>query len=247
MMRVTQQPAYVLHRHAHGEASWLLELFSRDFGRVAVVAKSARRAKPGYRALLNPFQPLLLDWTGKGELMTLVRADTDTAAFALVGEALFCGFYVNELMLRLLHRHDPHETLFPVYRAALAGLADGVNVEATLRVFEKRLLQAVGYGLVLDCDAADGEAIDVRRTYIYVPERGPIAAEPAGRLDGVRIEGRTLHALATEALTDPMSLREAKMLLRAVLARHIGTKPLNAGRLFQARRVPASEEKHGSH
>lgn len=238
-MRVAEQPAFILHRYDYSEASLLLEVFARDHGRVGVIAKGARRAKAGYRALLNPFQPLLLDWSGGGELFTLTRAHAETAAVPLAGRALFCAFYLNELMLRLLQRQDPHEGVYAVYARALAQLAQGEDMETSLRLFEKRLLQAVGYGLVLERDARSGVPIDPDAEYVYLPEQGPVASSAGA---GVRVRGATLLALARECLHDETVRREAKALLRQVLSRYIGAKPLNSGRLFQAR--PGANEGH---
>ena len=232
-MRVAEQPAFILHRYEYEEASLLLEVFARDYGRVGLVAKGARRAKAGYRALLNPFQPLLLDWSGSGELFTLTRAHAEAAAFPLAGRALFCAFYVNELMLRLLQRQDPHEGVYGVYAQALSHLAHGDEMETGLRFFEKRLLQAVGYGLVLERDARTGTPIDPEADYVYLPEQGPVRS---GAAAGTRVRGATLLALARESLDDDATRKEAKALLRQVLARYIGAKPLNSGRLFQSRR-----------
>lgn len=231
-MRVAQQPAFILHRYNYSETSLLLEAFARDFGRVGLIAKGARRANSEQRALLNPFQPLLLDWAGRGELATLSRADVEQPAIPLQGKALYCGFYLNELLLRLLVRHDPHEALFTWYQQALGRLQDAAGIEAALRMFEKRLLQAIGYGLVLDT-ADTGEPIDAERAYVYVPERGALPADRCGLEEGVAIRGATLLGLHAEDLRDEAVLRESKMLLRGVLAQYIGDKPLHTVRLFR--------------
>ncbi len=231
-MRVAQQPTFILHRYNYSETSLLLEAFARDFGRVGLIAKGARRANSEQRGLLNPFQPLLLDWTGRGELATLMRAEAEQLAIPLQGKALYCGFYLNELLLRLLVRHDPHEDLFTWYQQALKRLQDAAGIEATLRVFEKRLLQAIGYGLVLD-RSRDGEPIDAERLYIYVPERGAVPADKCGLEEGVAVHGAALHGLHAEDLRDEALLRESKMLLRSVLAQYIGDKPLHTVRLFR--------------
>lgn len=243
-MRVAEQPAFILHRYDYGEASLLLEVFSRDHGRVGLVAKGARRAKSGHRALLNPFQPLLLDWSGGGDLFTLTRVDTEAAAFPLAGRGLFCAFYLNELMLRLLQRQDPHDGVHALYAQTLAQLAQGEEeLEVSLRLFEKRLLEAVGYGLVLERDARTGAPIDPVAEYAYLAELGPVRAAAASA--GVRVRGATLLGLAAETLADETVLKESKALLRQVLSRYIGAKPLNSGRLFRPRRSGANEGHHG--
>lgn len=230
-MRVTQQPAFILHHYPYGETSALLEVFSVAHGRVGLVAKGARRAKSDLRAILCPFQPLLIGWSGKGELAVLTQAEIAAEMIILSGRALYCGFYINELMLRLIHRHDPHERLFAAYRTALQGLQATTDHEGTLRLFEKRLLDNLGYGLVLDREVAHGASIESNLSYSYAVDRGPLRA--AANASGVVVQGTTLRALAAEQLETPLQLSEAKVLLRAVLAQYIGTQPLHSRRLFQ--------------
>jgi DNA repair protein RecO (recombination protein O) len=231
-MRVAQEPAFVLHHHDYGETSLLLEMFTRQHGRLGLIAKGARRARSPLRAALIPFQPLVVGFSGRGELPTLTAAEPLAAAPVLYGEALFCGLYLNELLLRLLHRHDPHERLFESYTEALARLG-GVDAEAVLRVFEKRLLDDIGYGLVLDRDIEDGTALVPEDEYRYLPERGPVAARATGE-EGILVHGRTLLGLAAECLDDALSRHEAKRLLRALLARHLGGRPLMSRQLFRS-------------
>jgi len=235
-MRVSQEPAYVLHHHDYGETSLLLEMFTRRHGRLGIVAKGARRARSPLRAALIPFQPLVMGFSGRGELPTLTAAEPAGAAPAIAGEALFCGLYLNELLLRLLHRHDPHERLFESYSEALGRLGEGRDMEATLRVFEKRLLEDIGFGLVLDHDVQDGAPIQPEHLYRYVPERGPVTAHAADG-EGIAVQGASLLALAREHLDDAMALREVKHLMRALLARHLGERPLTSRGLFRPRPV----------
>lgn len=227
-VRITEQEAFVLHRYPHGETSFIVELFAREHGRVGAMAKGARRSGSDYRALLSPFQPLLVNWSGRGELVTLAGAEAAGSAAALAGEGLLCGFYLNELLLRLIPRHDANEALFDAYGLALQGLA-GARREAVLRVFEKRLLQELGYGLILECDQA-GTPIDPSMYYVYAPEQGPRAASE--RETGA-VRGETLIALARDELTEPRTLQEAKQLLRAMLAPHMGDRPLRTRELFR--------------
>lgn len=241
-VRVTQQPAFILHHYPYGETSALLEVFSLAHGRVGLIAKGARRAKSDLRAILCPFQPLSIGWSGKGDLATLTQAEIDAEMILLSGRALYCGFYINELMLRLIHRHDPHERLFDAYRSALQGLQIAADHEATLRLFEKRLLDNLGYGLVLDREGVHGAAIDPEAAYSYAIERGPLraAANAQGAIaHGAVVRGATLRALAAERFDTPAQLNEAKALLRGVLAHYIGTQPLHSRRLFQRIHSPA--------
>lgn len=239
-MRVMQQPAFILHRHHYGESSLLLEIFTPDFGRLGVIAKGARRTASEYRAILNPFQPLSVSWSGKGELVTLTRAEVESQAYALVGNILFCGFYINELVLRLLHRHDPHESLFTVYKTALGNLQEQASCEAVLRIFEKRLLGELGYGLVLDYEIERRAPILPDAAYLYILNRGPVALKDADA-QGIKIRGASLLALANETLIEAAVLHETKILLRAVLAEHMGGKPLKTRQLFRnLKRAPAT-------
>jgi len=241
-MRIHQQPAFILHHRDYSETSLLLEVFTAHHGRIGLIAKGARRASSRLRGVLKPFQRLLIGWSGKGELAVLTAAEPDGMGNTPEGAALYCGFYMNEVLLRLLHRHDPHEMLFEVYQAALKRLQrDGTN-EVVLRIFEKHLLRELGYGLVLDHDAADKTPIDAQAMYDYILDRGPVRLPyPELNLpkDGIRIRGASLLALAQETLNERTALRDAKMLMRAALARHLGDHPLHSRKLF--RRVVMTE------
>ncbi len=237
-MREQQQCAFVLHQRNYSETSLLLEVYTRRHGRLGLIAKGARRPASKVRGVLKPFQPLLLGFSVRGELMVLTGAETDGSDIELVGTALYCGFYLNELLMRLLHRHDPHEALYDRYRAALEGLRGSASHEAVLRIFEKHLLSELGYGLMLEREGGGQIPISADATYDYIPERGPVRVEHpelAPRLQGARVRGASLLALAAERLDDNSIRREVKALMRAALAPHLGDKPLHSRRLFQDR------------
>jgi len=240
-MRIHQQPAYVLHHRDYSETSLLLDVFTAHHGRIGLIAKGARRASSRLRGILKPFQRLLVGWSGKGELAVLTGAEQDGPDTTLVAQTLYCGFYMNEVLLRLLHRHDPHDVLFDAYQDALRRLhRDGAN-EAVLRIFEKQLLRELGYGLVLDRDIADNTPIEAQAIYDYAIDRGPrrlLHPELNLPTEGVRIRGASLLALMQESLGDAVALRDAKSLMRAALARHLGDQPLHSRKLF--RRVVAT-------
>ena len=240
-MRVSQEPAYVLHHRDYGETSLLIEMFTRQHGRLGLIAKGARRARSPLRAALIPFQPLAVSFSGRGELPTLSIAEPAGCAPAVAGAALFCGLYLNELLLRLLHRHDPHERSFESYAQALSQLGANQNPEAVLRVFEKRLLEDIGFGLVLDHDVHDGSPLQPEQLYRYLPERGPIIASSANG-EGIAVHGASLLALACECLEDEAALGEAKRLMRALLARQLGERPLGSRDLFRPQRMPNALE-----
>jgi len=231
-MRVVRQlqPAFVLHRRDYRNTSLLLDVFSARYGRVGLVAKGARRGKTALGPMLQPFRPLLLSWTGRGELQTLTAAETAADAVSLQGSALLCGFYLNELLLRLLTRDDDQAGLFDHYTGTLRALGGGDAGEALLlRGFEQRLLQESGYGLVLEHCAEDGSVIEPSRRYRYHPEHGPMTTLSG---DGVVVSGSTLRGLASGEL-DAQGQREAKLLLRAALAPHLGERPMHSRSLYQ--------------
>ena len=151
--RIDQQPGFVLHSYPYRETSLIVEVFSRDHGRIGLVAKGARRPMSQLRGVLMAFQPLLIDWSGGGEMKTLVRAEWQGGQPLLGGQALLCAYYLNELLMRLLPREDPHPTLYRAYGDALRALAAGEGQEVILRRFELALLQELGYGLLLETDA----------------------------------------------------------------------------------------------
>lgn len=232
MKRVELEPSFVLHHRPYRETSVLVEIFSRDTGRLGVIAKGARRPRSALRGILQPFRPLLLSWSGSGELGLLTAAEPDGYVRGFAGRALFSGFYMNELLMRLVHRFDPHPELFHHYHAAIAALAGGERTEAVLRVFEKQMLESIGYGLVLDRDIDSGEPIHGEHAYRYVADRGPVFLA-GGERDGVPVAGETLLALARERLDDERVLDEAKHLMRAVLRRYLGDRPLATRSLFR--------------
>lgn len=244
-MRVPQQPGFVLHQRSYSETSLLLEIFTPHHGRLGLLAKGARRAASRLRGVLKPFQPLLLSWSGRGELPVLTQAEPQEATLALEGPTLYCGFYVNELLLRLLHRHDPHEQLYESYAACLARLDPRASNEATLRVFEKSLLREIGYGLVLDRDIRDNNPIAPQSLYDYILDRGPVRLDPQRDApgEGVLLRGTSLIALAQERLEDEEALRDAKALMRAALARHLGGKPLASRRLYRQMAVARAPQR----
>lgn len=220
---VELQPAYILHHRAYRDTSALLELITPLHGRVGVVARGARGARSPLRGVLRPFLPLLCSWGGHGELFSLRRAEVAGRMPVLSGQALFAAYYLNELLLRLLQRQDPHPEVFEAYVRALDGFA-GQPLEAVLRLFEKRLLEALGYGLVLATDV-HGEPVAADRRYRYIPEQGPEPIERDMPGEG-GLSGRALLALAAEACDNVQDLRELKPLLRRVLGLYLGERPL---------------------
>jgi DNA repair protein RecO (recombination protein O) len=238
--RVDGQPAFVLHTHPFRETSLIVEIFSRDFGRLALLARGARRPRSALRGLLMTFQPLELDWAGKGEVPNLMKAEWVGGQPLLSGSALFCAYYLNELMMQLLPREDAHPGLFAAYADTLAGLAalaDPAGLEATLRLFEKALLQEIGYGLTFAKDMA-GDPVLAEALYTYRMEHGAVRLGPGEAETELRISGRTLIDLGRGNLTDPRSRNEAKILMRQLLAYHLAGRELVTRKIFRELQEP---------
>ena len=228
--RIDLEPAFVLHTRPWRETSMIVEAFGRGHGRVGLVARGARRPGSRMRGLLQPFVPLLLSWRGRGELVTLTGVEPEGGALPLAGSAAIVGFYINELLLCFVHRHDPEPKLFDHYRATLGRVACEDDPQPALRIFEKRLLEAAGYALELDREAGSGAAIEPDGWYRYTTEVGPERRMDDAR-PGVCVSGSTLLALAREQITGRRTLREAKQLMRSIIDEHCG------GRAFVSRKL----------
>ena len=178
------------------------------------------------------FQPLELSWSGRGELRMLLRAEWQGGQPRLQGRALLCGFYLNELLLKLLPREDAHEQLYLEYQAALARLAHEPDPEAVLRRFEKSLLRELGYALTLDRDSASGSGVDPEKSYAYELDRGLVAPNGSAQ-SGLVLSGRALLDIARDDYSDPLTLQQAKALMRLLIAHRLEQKPLNSRRIFE--------------
>lgn len=229
--RIEDQPAFVLHSHPFRETSLLLEVYSRNHGRLALVARGARRPRSALRGLLMNFQPLRLSWFGKGEVRTLHSAEWQGGQPQLQGTALLCGFYLNELMLHLMARDDPHEVLFDYYQHTLQRLAHEHEHASTLRSFEKHLLQELGYALQLDCEADSRLPVEAERRYRYVIERGVLPEEADE--GGMRLAGKTLLDMAADDYRDPVSAQQSKQLMRMLLNHYLAGRPLHTRELIK--------------
>ena len=231
--RRDDQRAFVLHTFPYRETSAIVETLSEAYGRVALVARGAKRTRSELRGVLQAFQPLTLSWSGTGELKTLIRAEWRGGLPLVTGSALLCGFYLNELLLKLLPREDPHPRLFLEYESALDRLARGEDQAPILRQFELRLLAELGYALPLTHEADTGRPIDPAERYYYAFERGPrtVAAEPGRRYPQVR--GATLLALARDDYAAPESAAEAKRLMREVLDYYLERRTLVSRRVVR--------------
>jgi DNA repair protein RecO (recombination protein O) len=229
--RINNEPGFILHTYPFKETSVVAEVFTRDHGRVALIARGARRPASMLRGLMQPFTPLLLSWFGKSELKTLHAAEWQGGLVAPQGRALMCGFYLNELLLRLLARGDAHELLYDRYVATLDQLAgETADFERILRRFEKSLLSEIGYGATFDVDADSGAPIEPEARYVFQPERG--ALRSVGQ-PGCPVSGQTLLDLAADRFERQSTLVESKALMRTLINHTLGAKPLYTRQLLR--------------
>ncbi|MGO9514056.1 MAG: DNA repair protein RecO [Steroidobacteraceae bacterium] len=236
--RVWLAPGYVLHQYPYRDTSRIVEVFTSDYGRLTLFARGANGPKSSLKGVLRPFQRLLVSWVGRTEACQLVTAEIDGDLTALSKERLMSGFYVNELLLKLTERCDPHPEIFNSYASCIAALCAGEGEEANLRRFEKRLLDDLGYGLELS-RTGEGQPVVPDRYYRFAAERGPqpCVAEAPGA-----IYGRSLADLDAETFEDARSLRDAKRVLRAALDACLEGRALKSREVMSAmrRRGPSS-------
>jgi len=229
--RADHEEGYVVHTYPYKETSLIVEAFTRHFGRVALLARGARRPRSAMRGVLLSFQMLRFSWSASAELGTLRSAEWSGSLRPLRGRGLMCGFYLNELLLRLLPREDAHEALFDVYGEALSGLSAGGNIAATLRRFEKRMLAELGYAPLLDRDTAS-RPIDPERQYVYELERGPVAGNGT-RSGELVVSGRTLLDVAADDYGRDETRDEARLLMRALIAQRLQGRELHTRVVLQ--------------
>jgi len=242
--RFSDQQGFVLHTLAWSETSLMVDVFSHNLGRLRLMAKGARRPKSPQRGLLLPFQPLLCSWSGRGEIpvLTMVEPDFANRHAALKGKARLCGYYLNELLLRLLVRHDAHEQLYDDYAVAIRQLAADDWSEDILRVFEKRLLKQVGYGMHLQTEITSNNVVESHLRYRYIVGAGPQLLDESLPRQVTAISGATLLALAAEHWSDDQQRQESKRLLRWVLLHYLDGKPLQSRKVVRA--IYARQEYH---
>lgn len=215
------QPAFILQHRKYRETSLIIDVLTRDFGRISILAKGVRKTKSKTAGMLQPFIPLLISYVGKAELKTLTDVEIIQPFSEIKGLALYCGFYINELVGFFLHKYDPHPEVFGHYGECLFCLSDGSNMEAALRQFELNLMECAGYGLQLEYD--DNESpIESLKKYVFNAGKGAVKAA-----DG-QFSGKTLLALNSRELTDPQVLSEAKILMRTVIDAYLQGKQLKS-------------------
>jgi DNA repair protein RecO (recombination protein O) len=236
--RIQLQPAYVLHHRPYRDTSRILEVFTRDHGRVSIFARGTRGARKGAASLasmLQPFNRLLVSWSAGAEAGHLIGAEFDGAVAAVPSSRLVSAFYVNELLLKLCARHDSHPEIFALYGGVIESLKSPAEPLPGLRIFEKRLLEALGYGLALEREAENGALLEDDAVYYYRLEQG--ATRAAGVADSpLTFSGRSLRSLAREDLHDREACADARRLLRAALDRCLEGRELKSRQVMQALR-----------
>ena len=229
--RVQLAHGYILHSHPYRDTSRILEVLTRDAGRLSLFARGVRGPKAKLAAEMQPFRLLLLSWSGKGEAPHLTSAESVPDHVDLPPACLMAGFYLNELMLKLTHRHDPVPVIFDIYHGTIAALKNRAPLEASLRIFEKRLLDTLGYGVSLDVDARTGAGIDANAYYHFRPAQGlvPVEADSAGA-----IAGASLISLAREELESARALEDARRVMQGALAQCLEGRELNTRTVARA-------------
>ena len=235
-MKTEIHSCYILHSRAYRETSLLLDVFSSQYGRINLVAKGAKGVK-GKRLnqsiLLQPARKLDMSFGMHTDLGTLYSVEDTGVRYQLAGTRMISCFYINELLVRTLHRHESHPELFAIYEMSLMQLYKGEDEDRVLRIFEKHLLNSLGYGLILDHEVTTGLPVEPGRNYFYQIDRGPLLHEP-DNIRAVKVSGNTLLALEGESAWNKIIARESKALLRSVLAAHTGDRPLGSRELYKA-------------
>ncbi len=227
------QSCFVLHSRPWRETSLLLDVFSENYGKIGLCARGVRGKKSSVRSLLQPLTPLFLCWTGKGDLQTLTKTESAGVAMKLSGTALYSSFYLNELIVRLLHRHDPHPQLFYHYQQALEKLLQSEQLEQTLREFELQLLLSLGYGINFDVDCI-GEPLSENNRYRLAEEGMFIPEESHSSCKNMReFSGSDLLSIADKNWQNSTVLKAAKRITRLSLSPLLGDKPLQSRKLFR--------------
>jgi len=230
MNRVDHQVGFILKSQSFKETSLIHQVFTRDYGVLSIISKGSRAKNSKHGSLLQPFKSLSFSWLGKGELKTLTAVDESLNIGQLTGTSLYCGFYINELILNLLHKHDAHPNLFTAFKNIVIQLFNGENIEANLRQFEKVLLDEIGYGLLLEHEVESNRPLQPEQYYAYSIGHGPMIEENAQH--PLNILGSTLLNLHNNTLRDTTELKQAKRLMRRLIDHQLDGKILKSRELF---------------
>jgi DNA repair protein RecO (recombination protein O) len=231
-IRVTLEPAYILHRSPYRETSVLLNAFTKNYGRIHLVARGIRRKDKGLSGILQPFVPLYLSFSGRGELMTLIHAEIQGIVYYLTGKQLITGLYLNELLTHFIQVWDAYTELFCIYEKTLTGLQEKSLDEKIIRLFEKKLLEELGYGLFPRTESAISRAWQADAFYRFVATEGWVKSDWTNTTDLHLYSGKVLLAIAKEEWCDEKISQDAKRLMRQVLTDLMNAKPIYSRQLF---------------
>ncbi|CAG9181457.1 DNA repair protein RecO [Cupriavidus respiraculi] len=231
-LRVSNQPGFVLHAWPYRETSLILDVFTRDHGRMAMVAKGAKRPHSALRPVLQHFHPVSLSWSGRGEVKTLTRAEYVGGMPPLAGDALLSGFYLNELLLRFCPREDGHPALFRHYMATLTRLGQGEAAALVLRGFERVLLQETGFAVAFDRCAGSGEPVQPGLDYVYQPERGVRRAHASDPSSWPVVSGQTLLDMSRDDYGRAQTASQSRALMRFLLHYYLQGIPLKTRQIL---------------
>lgn len=229
--RVVQQPTFVLHTRPFRDTSLLVDLWTRDYGRIGGVARGARAQKSRYRGYLRPFVPMLVGWSGRSELVSFNQIEADGSPMLLEGRALLAGMYLNELLVRLLHQHDPHTGLFDHYRLTLSALNERGDIEPILRRFEKALLIELGFGFSWTQASDTFAPIVSSQWYHFEPDLGFCEQSTSSTAQPL-LSGAHLLSIAENDFSTPEILRAAKHIMRRAMQVRLGSRVIKTRELF---------------
>jgi DNA repair protein RecO (recombination protein O) len=227
--RVQQQPGYILHRRPFRDTSQILDIVTRDHGKIAVVARGSRGSKSRLAGILRPFLPLRVSWVAKSDLGTLTGAEAAGPPAGMIGDAMFSAYYVNELLLHFLHRYDPQSEIYALYEEVIKALLITDNVAAALRSFELEFLSLLGYAVNLDHEFGSRDPLLDDQDYEYRMEQGPVSI---GRSGALVFKGAVYKDIAEQRFDKPDVLRAATRLLREIIAFHLGGKELKSRKVL---------------
>ncbi|UIF85168.1 DNA repair protein RecO [Cupriavidus sp. UYPR2.512] len=230
--RVAEQPGFVLHAWPYRETSLILDVFTRDYGRISMVAKGAKRPHSALRAVLQHFHPVSVSWSGRGEVKTLTKAEWVGGMPPLAGDALLSAFYLNELLMRFCPREDAHPALFRHYLTTLTRLAHGEQAGLVLRSFERVLLQETGFAVAFDQCLSTGERVQPGLDYVYQPERGVRRAQPSDPSSWPVVTGQTLLDMAQDDYSRAQTAAQSRALMRFLLHYYLQGAPLKTRQIL---------------
>ena len=234
-MRVEKQPAYILHQRPFRDTSQILEVFTKDYGRLSIMSRGSRAQKSRLKSILQPFRALEIGWSGRGEMPTLISAEpaAQTVVF-LQGKSLACALYMNELMMYLTYKHDIHANLFSQYHQSVNRLFVAEKLEQELRLFELNLLDNLGISIDLLIDAGSGQRIKESSRYYFLIEQGLYELKDSSAVKNLPVmSGASLLAMSENRFDSPEILQDAKKLMRFILNYYLAGKKLKSRELFR--------------